>query len=289
MSDKPNDLIDRVTASFAGAGDERLREVMTALVTHLHALVAEVRLTQEEWATAIDFLTRTGQRCDAGRQEFVLLSDVLGVSMATVAVNEPEAPGATASTVLGPFFVDGSPAFALGDDISGGAAGRPCHVSGTVRDTAGNPVPGARLEIWESDEDGFYDVQYEGGRVAGRGHLFADDEGGYRFWSVRPAPYPIPHDGPVGELLRAAGRGPMRPAHIHFMVSAPGMRTLTTHIFVAGGDHLDQDAVFGVRDQLVTPFADEPPGPAPGGRTFDGPWSRVAFDIVLAPGTDPAG
>ncbi len=285
MGDEPRDLTRRVTDSFAGAGSDRLRTVLTALVEHLHAFVAEVRLTESEWQVAIDFLTRTGQRCDPVRQEFVLLSDVLGVSMATIAANEPDAPGATAATVLGPFFVEGSPAFALGDDISGGASGQPCHVSGTVRDTAGNPVPGARLEIWESDADGFYDVQREGGPVAGRGHLCTDVDGGYRFWSVRPAPYPIPHDGPVGELLRAAGRGPMRPAHIHFLVSAPGMRTLTTHIFVSGGAHLDEDAVFGVRDSLVTPFHQEPPGPAPEGRVMDGPWSRVTFDIVLAPGT----
>jgi hydroxyquinol 1,2-dioxygenase len=286
MTDDLHDLTRRVSASFAGAGCDRLREVMTALVEHLHAFVADVRLTQDEWAAAIDFLTRTGQRCTADRQEFVLLSDVLGVSMATVAVNEPAEPGATAATVLGPFFVEGSPAFRPGDDISGGAAGRPCHISGTVRDTAGNPVPGARVEIWESDEDGFYDVQYGGGRVAGRGHLFTDDRGGYRFWSVRPAPYPIPHDGPVGELLSAAGRGPMRPAHVHFMVSAPGLRTLTTHIFVDGGAYLREDAVFGVRDCLVTTFTDEPAGTAPDGRAIDGPWSRATFDIVLAPAPD---
>jgi hydroxyquinol 1,2-dioxygenase len=276
-------LLDEVIASFDGAESARYREVMTSLVRHLHAFVDEVGLTETEWARAIEFLTRTGQISDGKRQEFVLLSDVLGVSMATVAANAPDSPDATESTVLGPFFVAGSPQFELGDDISGGAAGDPCYVDGSVSDTTGAPIAGARLEVWQSDEDGFYDVQYEGGAVANRGHLFSADDGGYRFWAVRPAPYPIPYDGPVGELLTAAGRGPMRPAHIHFLVSAPGYHTVTTHIFVDGGDYLHDDAVFGVKDSLIYPFEDREPGPAPDGRQVDGPWSSVHFDIVLAP------
>ncbi|HEY1486139.1 MAG TPA: dioxygenase [Micromonosporaceae bacterium] len=275
-------LVDAVTGSFDGAASARYREVMQSLVRHLHAFVDEVSLTEAEWTLAIDFLTRTGQISDSRRQEFVLLSDVLGVSMATVAANAPDDPAATESTVLGPFFVAGAPLFDLGADISGGAAGQPCYVDGTVRDTAGTPIAGARLEVWQSDEDGFYDVQYEGGAIANRGHLFSDEAGGYRFWAVRPAPYPIPYDGPVGELLTAAGRGPMRPAHIHFLVSAPGYHTVTTHIFVDGGEYLHDDAVFGVKDSLIYPFTDQPPGPAPEGRQMDGPWSRVHFDIVLA-------
>lgn len=276
-------LTTDVTESFAGASSPRLREVMQSLVRHLHAFIGEVALTEAEWQVAIDFLTRTGQLCGPGRQEFVLLSDVLGASMATVAVGAPAAPGATAATVLGPFFVAGAPLFAIGDDLSGGASGRPCHVSGTVRDTDGRPIAGARIEIWESDEDGYYDVQYEGGRTANRGHLFADADGSYSFWSVKPAPYPIPHDGPVGELLSAAGRSPMRPAHVHFMVSAPGMQTLTTHIFVEGGDHLSDDAVFGVKESLIVPFIDEPPGFGPDQRPMATAWSRARFDIVLVP------
>jgi hydroxyquinol 1,2-dioxygenase len=281
-------LTAAVTESFAGASSDRTRTVLQSLVRHLHAFIADVTLTEAEWAAAIDFLTRTGQLCDDKRQEFVLLSDVLGASMATVTVNEPAESTATGSpvtesTVLGPFFVEGAPLIALGADLSAGAARQPCHVSGSVRDTGGRPIAGARIEVWESDEDGFYDVQYEGASMANRGHLFTDDGGGYRFWSVKPAPYPIPDDGPVGELLAATGRGPMRPAHIHFMVSAPGMHTLTTHIFVAGGDHLDNDAVFGVKDSLIKSFVDQPPGPGPDGRQTDVPWSQVAFDIVLAP------
>ncbi len=283
MSVELGKLTATVTESFEGASSERYRTVMTSLVRHLHAFIDDVTLTEAEWGVAIDFLTRTGQLCDAQRQEFVLLSDVLGASMAVVSVSEPAAADVTESTVLGPFFVEGAPLVPLGDDLSGGAAGVPCYVSGRVRDTDGQSVAGARIEIWESDEDGFYDVQYDGGRVANRGHLFTDAEGGYRFWSVKPAPYPIPHDGPVGELLTAAGRGPMRPAHIHFMVSAPGMRTLTTHIFVDGGDYLHNDAVFGVKDSLIKAFVDEPAGSAPEGREIDGPWSRVEFDIVLVP------
>jgi protocatechuate 3,4-dioxygenase beta subunit len=286
MTNELQRLTKVVTDSFEDAESERYRAVMQSLVRHLHAFVADVRLTEEEWGVAIDVLTRTGQISDASRQEFVLLSDVLGVSMATVAVNEPDEPDATEATVLGPFFVTGAPAIPLGGDISGGATGQPCYVSGAVRDVVGDPVPGARIEVWESDQDGFYDVQYEGARVAGRGHLFTDESGGYRFWSVRPAPYPIPHDGPVGELLTAAGRGPMRPAHIHFMVSAPGFHTLTTHIFVDGGDYLRNDAVFGVKESLIKTFVEEPPGLAPEGRQMDAPWSWVRFDIVLVSSFD---
>jgi hydroxyquinol 1,2-dioxygenase len=171
---------------------------------------------------------------------------------------------------------------ALGGDIAGEAKGRPCYVSGTVRGTGGEPVPGARIEVWESDEDGFYDVQYPDGRTGGRGWLRSAPDGGYRFWSVRPAPYPIPDDGPVGDLLAAAGRGPMRPAHLHFKVDTPGYRTLITHIFVAGDPYLDRDAVFGVKDSLITDFAEHPPGPGPDGRLLDEPWTSVTFDIVLA-------
>jgi hydroxyquinol 1,2-dioxygenase len=242
-----------------------------------------VRLTEGEWQQGIDFLTRTGHITDGRRQEFILLSDVLGLSMLTVAVNAPASAGATESTVVGPFFLDASPEVPLGGDITGEAKGRPCYVSGTVRGTGGEPVPGARIEVWESDEDGFYDVQYPDGRTGGRGWLLSAPDGEYRFWSVRPAPYPIPDDGPVGELLAAAARGPMRPAHLHFKVEAPGYRTLITHIFVAGDPYLDRDAVFGVKESLITDFAEHPPGPGPDGRPLDEPWTSVEFDIVLAP------
>jgi protocatechuate 3,4-dioxygenase beta subunit len=272
-----------VLATFSGAAAPRYREVMQSLVRHLHAFARDVRLTESEWEQGIDFLTRAGHITDDRRQEFILLSDVLGLSMLTVAINAPASAGATESTVVGPFFTEDSPEVPLGGDIAGEAKGRPCYVSGTVRGTGGEPVPGARIEVWESDEDGFYDVQYPDGRTGGRGWLRSAPDGEYRFWSVRPAPYPIPDDGPVGDLLTAAGRGPMRPAHLHFKVEAPGYRTLITHIFVAGDPYLDRDAVFGVKESLITDFAEHPPGTGPDGRRLDGPWTSVAFDIVLAP------
>ena len=272
-----------VLATFGGAAAPRYREVMQSLVRHLHAFARDVRLTESQWQQGIDFLTRAGHITDDRRQEFILLSDVLGLSMLTVAINAPASAGATESTVVGPFFTDESPEVPLGGDITGEAKGQPCYVSGTVRGTGGEPVPGARIEVWESDEDGFYDVQYPDGRIGGRGWLRSAPDGEYRFWSVRPAPYPIPDDGPVGDLLTAAGRGPMRPAHLHFKVEAPGYRTLITHIFVAGDPYLDRDAVFGVKESLITDFAEHPPGTGPDGRRLDGPWTSVAFDIVLAP------
>jgi maleylacetate reductase len=277
-----------VLASFAGAASPRYREVAQSLVRNLHAFAREIRLTQDEWQFGIDFLTRAGHITDDRRQEFILLSDVLGMSMLTIGINAPAAAGATESTVVGPFFVAGAPETPLGGDIANGAQGQPCYVSGTVSDTAGQPIAGARIDVWQSDEDGFYDVQYPDGRTAARGWLRTGPDGAYRFWSVHPAPYPIPDDGPVGELLTAAGRGPMRPAHLHFRVHVPGYRPLVTHIFVAGDPYLDRDAVFGVKESLIVEFTEHPPGPAPEGRVLDGPWSRVTFDMVLAPAADQA-
>ncbi|MFF4896135.1 intradiol ring-cleavage dioxygenase [Streptomyces sp. NPDC001068] len=275
----------QVLASFDGCEDPRLREIMRSLVDHLHAFVRDVRLTEDEWTRGIEFLTRTGHITDERRQEFILLSDVLGASMQTVAVNNEAYGDATEATVFGPFFVDNSPEIAQGGDLAFGAAGEPCWVEGTVTDDAGNPVAGARLEVWEADEDGFYDTQYGDERLAARAHLFSDADGRYRFWGLTPTPYPIPYDGPVGGLLAATGRSPMRASHLHFMVSAPALRTLVTHIFVRGDELLDRDSVFGVKESLVKDFVSQPPGtPTPDGRELGGrSWSRVRFDIVLAP------
>ncbi|WP_037363137.1 intradiol ring-cleavage dioxygenase [Amycolatopsis orientalis] len=275
-------VTDEVLASFDGAGP-RLREVLRSLVRHLHGFAREVRLSEQEWETAIGFLTRAGHLTDDRRQEFILLSDVLGLSMLTVAINEPQVPGATEATVFGPFFHDEAPEIPLGGDVARGAAGTPCYVSGQVRDTGGKPVAGARIDVWEADEDGFYDVQYADGRSAGRAWLRTGPAGEYRFWSVLPAPYPIPHDGPVGDLLKAAGRGPMRPAHLHFMVTAPGYRRLITHLFLAGDPHLGDDAVFGVKESLVVEPVPHEAGPAPDGTEPAGAWSSIAFDLVLVP------
>lgn len=279
-------LTDEVVVSFANAASPRYRQLMQSLVRHLHAFAREVRLTQEEWDAAIAFLTRVGHRTDDRRQEFILLSDVLGLSMLTVAINAPASAGATESTVFGPFFVADAPEVPLGGDIARGAKGTPCYVTGVVRSTDRRPLPGARIDVWEADADGLYDVQHDGEHSAGRGWLRAGSHGEYAFWSVRPSPYPIPHDGPVGELLAAAGRGPMRPAHLHFKVDAPGHRTLITHIFAAGDPHLDHDVVFGVKDSLVVEFTERPPGTAPDGRAVDQPWVHIDFDLVLAPGQD---
>jgi protocatechuate 3,4-dioxygenase beta subunit len=283
-------VTDQVLAGFTGSTDPRYRELMESLVRHLHAFVRETRLTEEEWALGIDFLTRCGQITTPTRQEFILLSDVLGVSMLTIGVNNPPTADTTEATVFGPFFVAGSAQVPLGGDISGGAAGQPCWVSGTVKGTDGRAVAGARLEIWEADENGFYDVQYDDDRQAGRGHLFSAEDGSYCFWAVTPTPYPIPADGPVGDLLTAAGRGPMRAPHLHFMVTADGHRRLVTHIFVRGGDFQDSDAVFGVKESLLVDFVENPAGTAaPDGTTPDRSWTSAEFHIVLATeATEPA-
>ncbi len=281
---RETELVERVLAAFADTPDPRLREVLASLITHLHGFIRDVRLTEAEWSAAVGFLTATGHITTDKRQEFILLSDVLGASMQTVAVNSPARGTATEATVFGPFFVDGAPLIAAGGDIAQGAKGIPCHVSGRVIDTAGAPIAGARLEVWEADADGFYDVQYAEGPTTGRAHLFSAADGSYDFWAVQPSSYPIPADGPVGALLGATGRHPYRPAHLHFMVTAPGYRTLVTHIFVPGSEYLDSDAVFGVKDSLVVPFTDHEPGEA-FGRVLDQPWSSATFEIVLAPET----
>jgi len=280
-----DELVRTVLASFHNTPDARLKELMQGLVHHLHAFIREVRLTEAEWQQAIDFLTATGHITTDRRQEFVLLSDVLGASMQTINVNHEATAGATEATVVGPFFVEGSPEIALGGDMAAGAPGEPCWVEGTVTDTDGNPVPGARLEVWEADEDGLYDVQHDDGHLAARAHLYTDEQGAYAFWGLTPTPYPIPHDGPVGTLLDRTARSPLRASHLHFMATSPGLRTLVTHIFVEGDSLLGSDAVFGVKESLVKRFERQPAGtPAPDGRDLSGrSWSRVRFDIVLSP------
>jgi len=270
-------LTDEVLASFAATPSPRLKELLEGLVGHLHAFAREVRLTEGEWARAIEFLTRAGQISDERRQELILLSDVLGLSMLTIGISAPRDPRATEPTVFGPFFVHDAPLIEFGGDVAQGAPGEPCWVEGVVADTAGTPIPHAEIEVWEADEDGLYDVQYDDGRTAGRARLRAGEDGRYGFWSVKPAPYPIPHDGPVGELMAAAGRSPMRPAHIHFMVAAPGYHTLVTHVFSASSAHLDDDAVFGVKQSLVREFEPMESGPGRGGRRW-----QLRFDIALA-------
>src|SRR5699024_4103335 len=278
-------LTKTVLASFADTDDPRLKEVMKSLVTHLHDFIRDVRLTEEEWNAAIEFLTAVGHITDDKRQEFILLSDVLGASMQTINVNNATYKDATEATVFGPFFVEDAPEIPNGGDIAGGAPGQPCWVEGTVKDTNGNPVPNARIEVWEADDDGFYDVQYTDGRVSGRAHLYSDENGNYNFWGLTPTPYPIPYDGPVGKMLDATGRSPMRASHLHFMVTAENLRTLVTHIFVDRDELLSSDTVFGVKNSLIKNFTQQSADtPTPDGRDLGGEtWSRVNFDIVLAP------
>lgn len=256
-----DNITQAVIASFARAGTPRLQQIMTSLVQHIHAFARDVKLTEEEWFQGIDFLTRCGHITDANRQEFILLSDVLGLSMLTVAMNSEKPQGCTESTVFGPFHVEGAPRYELGDDIANGAKGTPCLVRGTVRDIAGKPIPGAVLDVWQSDEDGLYDVQQEGLEQAqARGVLTADGDGNFLFRSILAVPYAIPHDGPVGQMLEATGRHPWRPAHLHFMVKAPGYQTLVTHVFRDKSDYLDSDAVFGVRQSLVCDWKEQADG-----------------------------
>jgi hydroxyquinol 1,2-dioxygenase len=277
-------LAETVAASFDACEDPRLQELMVALVRHVHAFIRDVRLTEAEWDSAIRFLTEAGHITDEVRQEFILLSDVLGASMQTVNVNNVAYEGATEATVFGPFFVEDAPYVELGGDVAFGAPGEPCWVEGTVTDTDGQPLAGARIEVWEADEDGLYDVQYDAAKRSARGHLFSDADGAYRFWGLTPTPYPIPDDGPVGRLLAAVGRSPLRASHLHFMVSHEGARTLVTHIFPEGDPVGEQDSVFGVKASLIKRFERQEPGTAtPDGRAVAGTWSRVRFDIVLAP------
>ncbi|MFJ9713110.1 dioxygenase [Streptomyces sp. NPDC101234] len=278
---------DAVTAqavdSLRGTDDPRLRELLTVLIRHLHAFASETRLTQREWEAAIAFLTATGQTCTDTRQEFILLSDVLGLSMLVETVNGQSEPDRTESTVLGPFHMTESPVRALGDTIDLVGDGEPCVVTGVVRSADGSPLPGAVLDVWQADPHGFYDVQQPDVQPPGngRGLFTADDEGRFRFGTCVPSAYPIPTDGPVGALLKATGRHPYRPAHIHFIVSAEGHTPVTTHIFVADGEYLDSDAVFAVKDSLVKDFT--PTDDPSLAREFGvpNPFRHARFDLVL--------
>jgi hydroxyquinol 1,2-dioxygenase len=269
-------VLDRLT----NCPSPRLRQVSEALVRHLHAFVREVEPTMDEWMTGIDFLTRTGQICSPTRQEFILLSDTLGVSMLVDAINHRFPGGATETTVLGPFYVQGHDR-PLGADISDGIGGEPLLVEGTVHDTAGAPVAGAVVDTWHSDQDGYYDVQ-RGDELTLRARFRTDDAGRFWFWSIVPSSYPIPNDGPVGEMLHAQGRHPYRPAHVHFKIGAPGCEELATHVFVAGDRYLDSDAVFGVKQSLIRELDRLPASEAPAGRAVDGPFARMCYDFVLA-------
>ena len=254
-------ITQAVIARLADTPDARLKEIMTGLVQHLHAFAREVRLTEDEWMRGIEFLTATGRKCDDKRQEFIMLSDTLGLSMLTVAMNNDKPQGCTEATVLGPFHVEGAPHHANGDDLANGARGEPCLVRGSVRGLDGQPVPNASIEVWQADADGNYDVQYVGlSRHQARGVLQAGEDGRFHFQTIVAEAYPIPVDGPVGDMLRATARHAWRPAHLHFMIKAEGYETLVTHVFRAGDRYLDSDAVFGVRQSLVADWSLQPDG-----------------------------
>lgn len=266
-------ITQAVIARLADTPDARLKEIMTGLVQHLHAFAREVRLTEDEWMRGIEFLTATGRKCDDKRQEFIMLSDTLGLSMLTVAMNNDKPQGCTEATVLGPFHVEGAPHHANGDDLANGARGEPCLVRGSVRGLDGQPVPNASIEVWQADADGNYDVQYVGlSRHQARGVLQAGEDGRFHFQTIVAEAYPIPVDGPVGDMLRATARHAWRPAHLHFMIKAEGYETLVTHVFRAGDRYLDSDAVFGVRQSLVADWSLQPDG-----------LYALDFDFVLNP------
>jgi hydroxyquinol 1,2-dioxygenase len=293
------DITQAVLARLADDADPRFKQIITGVVQHAHALVRELDLKPEEWMAAIQFLTRVGQTCDDKRQEFILLSDTLGISMQVVqldqarrsaraAADKTASARPTEATVQGPFYWEGSPVLPLGADIGEGMPGEPAWYSGRVTDTHGAPVADCCLDVWSGDGDGVYDMQMgsEDGQEVGmrlRARFHTDADGRYRFWSIKPTFYPVPDNGPVGDMLRAMGRHPNRPGHIHMMVYKPGYVSLTTHLFAADSPYLDSDAVFGVRDSLIVHFDKHAAGTAPDGRAMSTPWHSTQYDFTLAP------
>jgi protocatechuate 3,4-dioxygenase beta subunit len=277
-------VTDAVMASVADTTNPRLRQVYGSLIRHLHDFVREVELTPDEWLEGIKFLTATGQTCDAIRQEFILLSDTCGVSMLVDALANRKSGGATESTVIGPFYTDDAPEVPLEASIASAGKGEPLVVRGRVIDAAGAPIPGAVVEAWETDGDGYYDTQYDVRDVPDcRGYVRAAADGSYAFRAVLPVEYSIPTDGPVGVMLRALGRESMRPAHLHFKISAAGYVPVITSIFVAGDPYLDGDAVFGVKSSLIEPFVRHDSSEQAASYGVTAPFYTLARDFVLAP------
>ena len=279
-----DNLTAAVIERFKKSKDPRFREIITSAVKHLHAWAREVELTEEEWFEGIKFLTAVGQKCDEKRQEFILLSDILGLSMMIVALNHKTVPGATEATVLGPFFAHGAKEYDTGADLREGATlkGEDVYVSGRVLSLDGKPVANAALDIWQAKADGIYDVQTEGGFEL-RGRVKANANGEYAFKSYKPKFYSVPVDGPVGDLIRATGNHHMRPAHMHAIVSAPGYQPVITHVFVEGDPYLDGDAVFAVKDSLIGRYV-KVNDPAEAKRLgMPNPFLKLTWDFKLAP------
>ena len=275
---------DVVISRMDGCADARLKEVMSVLIRHLHAAVKEIEPTQDEWMEAIQFLTKTGHMCDDWRQEFVLLSDTLGVSMLVDAINSRRPTGASENTVLGPFHVDGAPELPMGSNICLDGKGEPMLVHGRILDTDGNPLEGVTVDVWQANDEGFYDVQQKGIQPDFnlRGKFTTGADGRYWFKAVKPKFYPIPDDGPVGQLLKKLERHPFRPAHFHYIIMKDGFDPLTTHIFDPDDPYINSDAVFGVKQSLMAKFdpVDDPARQAENG--FDGRYYDVMHDFVLA-------
>ena len=269
---------------WATARDPRLSEVMTALVRHLHAFARDVRLTEAEWMAAMQWLTRTGQISDEKREEFILASDVLGLSMLVVQMNHRLDPAATPATVLGPFHIDGSPELQFGGDMSDGLDGRPLFVHGTVQDLDGKPVPGAVLDVWQADDEGVYEAQLgEVDEARLRAKYTSREDGTYCVRTIAPKGYTIPMDGPVGDLISRTEISHFRPAHIHFLLNVPRYAPLITHLFQEGAEYLDTDVVFGTKEELVVRFEEREPGATPDGGSIDRPWVEARYDFVLQP------
>ena len=276
-------VTEAVLARMGAAADPRFREVMEALVRHLHAFVREVELTPGEWERGIRFLTETGRACVGDRQEFILLSDALGASILVDAIANRKPAGATVSSVLGPFWRDAAPELPAGATIAKQAVGEPAVVTGRVLDVAGAPIAGALLDVWQTNGNGLYETQDpDQPDMNLRGRFRSDGDGRFRFRTVKPVSYPIPHDGPVGALLRTMERHPYRPAHIHFIVSAPGYDDLVTQVFAAGDEYLDSDAVFGVKAGLVAEFQQIDDAEAAARWATANPFRLLEFDFTLS-------
>ncbi|RBY87835.1 dioxygenase [Blastococcus sp. TF02A-30] len=277
-----DNITELAVERWATAREPRLAELMTALVRHLHDFAREVRLTEAEWMAAVQWLTRTGQISDEKREEFILASDVLGLSMLVVQMNHRLDPQATPATVLGPFFIEGSPQLPYGGDMSDGLPGVPLYLHGTVRDLAGEPVPGATFDVWQADDEGVYEAQLgEVDEARLRGKYTTREDGGYCVRSIAPKGYTIPMDGPVGELISQTAISHFRPAHIHFLFAVPGYEPLITHLFQEGAEYLDTDVVFGTKQELVVRFEHREPGPTPDGGRSEVPWAEARYDFVL--------
>jgi hydroxyquinol 1,2-dioxygenase len=259
----------------------RLREVMQSAVKHLHAFVSEVKPTGEEWFKAIQYLTAIGHKCDDKRQEFILLSDTLGVSMLVDDINNRRVPGATPSTVEGPFHIPNSPEIADGGDMAKGAPGIPCFVTGKVTGLDGKPIGGALLDLWQTDGEGLYEEQRRTADPWMRGIYHTKPDGSFCVRTVAPISYSIPMDGPVGNFFTHTNMSHIRPAHIHFAVSAPGHHYLVTHLFQKGDEYINNDVVYGVKEPLIVEFVKKPPGKAPNGETIDTPFYEVKYDFVM--------